>query len=176
MTMTRMSLLIAMSILRRLLTCAWLRDSISRLLILVTPSTSSATVSPNFLRMSSSVYSVSSTVSCKTAARKVSLSMRKSERMMATSTGCMMKGSPGFAELALVSILGKEVCFLDCLAILIGQIYGRILDEYIDAIGCRLILCLCRYALLVAHVNHLLYILCAFDLIVRQNGAIEPLE
>ena len=82
----------------------------------------------------------------------------------------------GFAELALVSILGKEVCFLDCLAILIGQIYGRILDEYIDAIGCRLILCLCRYALLVAHVNHLLYILCAFDLIVRQNGAIEPLE
>ena len=75
-----------------------------------------------------------------------------------------------------MSILGKEVRLLDCLAVLIGQIHGRILDEDIDAIGCRFIMCLCRYALLVAHVEHLLYILCAFDLVVGQNGTIEPLE
>ena len=55
------------------------------------------------------------------------------------------------------------------------DIFSRLLNDRIIVLS-EDVLCLCRYALLVAHVNHLLYILCAFDLIVRQNGAIEPLE
>ena len=61
---------------------------------LVTPSTSAAMSSPNSPRSSTSVYGVSSTVSCSSAAQMVSVFMPSSARMVATASGCVMYGSP----------------------------------------------------------------------------------
>mmetsp|Transcript_17843 Transcript_17843/g.47037 ORF Transcript_17843/g.47037 Transcript_17843/m.47037 type:complete len:275 (-) Transcript_17843:392-1216(-) len=60
----------------------------------VTPVTMRATWWPKRVQMSSASYSVSSTTSCRRPATIVSLSMRSSARMHATSTGWMTNGSP----------------------------------------------------------------------------------
>ena len=73
----------------------------------VTPSTSSATSSPNSAAISSSVVSVSSTVSCSSAATITGVSARSSAQMRATPSGCTTYGSPGLAHLAGVP-LGRE--------------------------------------------------------------------
>mmetsp|Transcript_13187 Transcript_13187/g.32865 ORF Transcript_13187/g.32865 Transcript_13187/m.32865 type:complete len:264 (+) Transcript_13187:1972-2763(+) len=63
----------------------------------VSPSTMLATTGPNCRSMDSNVtISVSSTVSCKSAAHSVSVSARSCARMTHTSTGWMMNGSPLF--------------------------------------------------------------------------------
>ena len=94
MTMTRMSLLMATNILRMVAACSSVRLSTSMRVIFVTPSTSCATWGLNSASTWSRVTLVSSTVSCSSAAHSVSTSMRKSARMMATSTGCATNGSP----------------------------------------------------------------------------------
>ena len=64
--------------------------STSMLVSFVTPSTSSATVSPKMPATSASDVSVSSTVSWSRAAQTTSQSILSSARMMATSTGWLM--------------------------------------------------------------------------------------
>ena len=68
--------------------------STSMFVSLVTPSTSSETVSPKMPATSVSDVSVSSTVSCSSAAHTTSQSILSSARMMATSTGWLMYISP----------------------------------------------------------------------------------
>ena len=92
--MTRMSLLMATNILRMVAACSSERLSTSMRVIFVTPSTSCATCGLNSSATCSAVTFVSSTVSCRSAAISVSTSMRRSVRMMATSTGCTTNGSP----------------------------------------------------------------------------------
>ena len=73
-----------------------LRSSLSStVLILVRPSTSEAILSPNRLRMSSTVYPVSSTTSWSSAAQ-IDLHPRPMSEttIFATSMGCMIYGSP----------------------------------------------------------------------------------
>ncbi len=84
----------ATNILRMVAACSSERLSTSMRVIFVTPSTSWATCSLNSTATCSVVTHVSSTVSCKSAAQSVSTSMRRSARMMATSTGCATNGSP----------------------------------------------------------------------------------
>ena len=91
---TRMSRLMARNILRRLSACFSSMLSTSMLVSLVTPSTSSATMSPKSPATSESEVSVSSTVSCRSAAHTTSQSILSSARMMATSTGWLMYISP----------------------------------------------------------------------------------
>ena len=92
MTSTRISRDIATTILRTVSASA---DSpYLTLSSLVTPSTSAATSSPNSPRSSVSVYGVSSTVSCSSAAQIVSVFMPSSARMVATASGWVMYGSP----------------------------------------------------------------------------------
>ena len=94
MTMTRMSLDMATNILRMVAACSSVSDSTSMRVILVTPSTSARTCGLKVRSTSSAVAFVSSTVSWSSAAVMVSASMRRSARMMPTSMGWMMKGSP----------------------------------------------------------------------------------
>ncbi|OAD20889.1 hypothetical protein THIOM_003376 [Candidatus Thiomargarita nelsonii] len=68
---TRISRLIANNILRKLAACACSRFSKCMEEILLTPSTNSATFSPNSLTSCSLVMSVSSITSCKRAAHSV---------------------------------------------------------------------------------------------------------
>ena len=92
MTSTRMSRDIATTILRTVSASA--ESPYLTLSSLVTPSTSAATSSPNSPRSSVSVYGVSSTVSCSSAAQIVSVFMPSSARMVATASGWVMYGSP----------------------------------------------------------------------------------
>ena len=87
-----MSFDIATTILRTV--SAWALSPYFSLSSLVTPSTSIATSSPKSARTMSSVYSVSSTVSCSIAAASVFGPMPRSARICATATGCVMYGSP----------------------------------------------------------------------------------
>ena len=91
---TRMSLDMARNILRSVSACFSSMLSTSMLVSLVTPSTSSATVSPNRPDTSASEVSVSSTVSCSSAAHTTSQSILRAAKMMATSTGWLMYISP----------------------------------------------------------------------------------
>ena len=63
---------------------------------LVTPSTRSPTSSPKSSISCFSVYSVSSTTSCKSPATIVSSSMPRSASISATAMGCIRYGSPDF--------------------------------------------------------------------------------
>src|SRR4051794_3881636 len=92
MTSTRMSRLIATIILR--MVSAWAVSPYLTLSSLVTPSTSWATSAPKSLRSSSSVYGVSSTVSCSRAATRVGSVMPMSARIVVTASGWVMYGSP----------------------------------------------------------------------------------
>ncbi len=92
MTSTRMSFDIATTILRTVSACAL--SPYFSLSSLVTPSTSIAISSPKSSRTMSSVYSVSSTVSCSSAAAIVLDPMPRSARICATATGWLMYGSP----------------------------------------------------------------------------------
>ncbi len=87
-----MSLDIATTILRTV--SAWALSPYLSLSSLVTPSTSIAISSPKSWRSMSSVYSVSSTVSCRRAAASVLGPMPRSARIWATATGWVMYGSP----------------------------------------------------------------------------------
>ena len=84
----------ATNILRMVAACSSVRLSTSMRVILVTPSTSARTWGLKACSTSSAVTFVSSTVSWSSAAQMVSASMRKSARMMPTSMGWMMNGSP----------------------------------------------------------------------------------
>ncbi len=91
-TSTRMSLAIATTILRMVSACA---DSpYLTLSSLVTPSTSMAISSPKSRVRSATVYGVSSTVSCRSAAHRVGAVIPSSARMVATASGCVMYASP----------------------------------------------------------------------------------
>ena len=90
MTMTRMSWLMATSILRMVATWVSVRVSTSMRVILVTPSTSSATVGLKRRATSSLLTSQSSTTSCRRAAVTVCISMLSWLKIMATSTGWTM--------------------------------------------------------------------------------------
>ena len=95
MMTTRMSWLMAKNIFRRFQACFSSIEATLTFVSLVTPSTRSATVSPNKPLSWSSEAEVSSTVSWSRAAQMVSSSMRRSlARMSATSTGWLMYGSP----------------------------------------------------------------------------------
>lgn len=85
--MTRRSLTIARTILRTF--CAWAsaRDLQSSWVSLLTPSTSSATSSPNSWRSCSLVTGVSSMTSCSSAAMMPLASMHISARIRATASG-----------------------------------------------------------------------------------------
>ena len=111
MTMTRMSLLMATNILRMVAACSSVRLSTSMRVIFVTPSTSCATCALNSSSTWSRVTLVSSTVSCSSAAHSVSTSMRKSARMMATSTGCATNGSPLLRHCPSCASLAKRNAF-----------------------------------------------------------------
>jgi len=89
MMMTRMSLAMESSILRKYSACA--RAGLSKWspLMWLTPSTSSATSSPNSRRRSSSVFPVSSTTSCRRPAAMVTESSWSSVRVTATATLCV---------------------------------------------------------------------------------------
>ncbi len=77
----------AMNSLRKFSACLdWVLDS-SRLVSLVTPSTSSAISAPNMPTTSSLVDRVSSIVSCSSAVTMVASSRRISVRMAATAMG-----------------------------------------------------------------------------------------
>ncbi len=88
MTSTRMSRAIATTILRMVSACA--ESPYLTLSSLVTPSTSWATSSPKSARSSSSVYAVSSTVSCSSAAISVGWVMPSSARIVVTASGWVM--------------------------------------------------------------------------------------
>ena len=95
MMTTRMSFDMARNILRSVRACFSSMELTLMEVSFVTPSTSSATVSPKRSRTSSRVTGVSSTVSCSSAAQMGSASMRRSfARMNATSTGWLMYASP----------------------------------------------------------------------------------
>ena len=85
-----------MSILRNVSACSSDKLSTSILVIFVTPSTKSAMDWPNSSATSSLVVEESSTVSCSKAAHRVSTSICKSAKIIATSTGWITKGSPDF--------------------------------------------------------------------------------
>ncbi len=88
MTSTRMSRAIATTILRTVSAAvAWPYFTLSSF---VTPSTSAATSSPKSSRSASREYSVSSTVSCRSAAASVGGVMPSSARIVATASGCVM--------------------------------------------------------------------------------------
>ncbi|KAG1275311.1 hypothetical protein G6F64_014925 [Rhizopus arrhizus] len=84
---TRRSRDIASSILRKLSAAASWRSRNFSLSSLVTPSTSSATASPNSEASSSRVSGVSSMVSCRIAAISASTSRPSSASTWATATG-----------------------------------------------------------------------------------------
>ena len=90
-----MSSLMVSSSLRKFSACA---DACSPKMppeIFVSPSTIWAILSPNMLRISSTVYSVSSTTSCSNAEQiEVEPNPISSETIRATAIGCMMYGSP----------------------------------------------------------------------------------
>ena len=88
--MTRRSRDIASSILRKLSAAASWRSAKRSLSSLVTPSTSSATVSPNCVARSWRESGVSSMVSCRIAATSVSMSRPCSASTWATATGWVM--------------------------------------------------------------------------------------
>ena len=83
-----MSLDIATTILRTVSACA--ACPYTTLSSLVTPSTRFATSSPKSARSAVSVYAVSSTVSCSSAAARVGGGMPSSARMVATASGWVM--------------------------------------------------------------------------------------
>ena len=83
-----MSRAIATIILRTVSACA--ASPYLTLSSLVTPSTSAATSSPKSGRTCSSVYGVSSTVSCSSAAASVGAVMPSSARIVATASGWVM--------------------------------------------------------------------------------------
>ena len=87
-----MSLLIATTILR--IVSAFAASPYLTLSSLVSPSTSSATSSPKSAVTWASVYDVSSTVSCSSAAQSVGGVMPSSARMLVTASGWVMYGSP----------------------------------------------------------------------------------
>src|SRR3546814_487931 len=91
---TRRSRSIASSILRKLSAAASWRSWNLSLSSLVTPSTSSATVSPNSEASWARSSGVSSMVSCRIAATRVSTSTFCSASTRATETGWVMSGSP----------------------------------------------------------------------------------
>ncbi len=97
----------ATNILRMVAACSSVRLSTSMRVILVTPSTSARTCGLNSRSTSSEVTLVSSTVSCRSAAQMVSASMRRSARMMPTSMGCTMNGSPDLRHCPLWAALAK---------------------------------------------------------------------
>ena len=88
MTSTRMSRAIATIILRMVSACA--ASPYLTFSSLVTPSTRIATSSPKSTRSWSSVYGVSSTVSCSSAATRVGSVMPMSARMVVTASGWVM--------------------------------------------------------------------------------------
>ena len=87
---TRMSLLMAMNILRRFSICACSEEEKFARVSLVTPSTSSATVGPKIFSMSSWEASVSSMQSWSRAPRMASQSSPISATIWATARGWMM--------------------------------------------------------------------------------------
>ena len=87
---TRMSLLMAMNILRRFSICASSVEEKLALVSLVTPSTSSATVEPKSFSISSWEASVSSMQSWSSAPRMASMSRPISTTISATARGWMM--------------------------------------------------------------------------------------
>ena len=80
----------AMSIFRRFSICSSSLETYCIRVSLVTPSTSSATVGPNFLAMSSWVAGVSSMQSWSRAAITLSVSSPRSATMSATARGWMI--------------------------------------------------------------------------------------
>ncbi len=91
-TRTRGSLAMATTILR--MVSALAASPSLTLSSFVTPSTRSATSPPKSARIWSSVYSVSSIVSCSSAATSVVVSIPRLPRMVATASGWVMYGSP----------------------------------------------------------------------------------
>jgi hypothetical protein len=83
----RMSLDIAISILRKFSACRSRAEVNSIRAILVSPSTRNATCSPKRRRISSAVVRVSSMASCRRPAATVNASRRISTRIPATSSG-----------------------------------------------------------------------------------------
>ena len=91
---TRMSSLIAMSILRRFSACCSSREENGILPSFVTPSVRFAISLPNAFTMSSYVTGVSSMTSCSRPATTDGVSMPNSTSLYATAMGWMMYGSP----------------------------------------------------------------------------------
>ncbi len=89
-----MSRAIASSILRKFSACFSCRDVKLIWLILVTPSTSDAISGPKRVSISSSVASVSSTVSCRSAVATLGASSFRSVMIVATCRGWVRYGSP----------------------------------------------------------------------------------
>ena len=108
-----MSLAIAMSILRRFCDCASASELNLMRPSLVTPSTSAATSSPNRSRTSLRLAELSSTTSCRSAAWSVAVSRLSSARIMATSSGWLMNGSPDLRIWPCVMLEGERVRLLD---------------------------------------------------------------
>ena len=90
MRITRISRLMAMSILRRFSICSSSLVTNCILVSLVTPSTSSATAGLNFLAISSWVEAVSSMQSWSRAATSASMSSSRSATISATAMGWMI--------------------------------------------------------------------------------------
>ncbi len=107
MSTTRMSSIMASTILRTFSACASSDDAKSILLILVTPSTMWATCSPNSALISSTVTVVSSTASCSRPAAMAVVSSRISASRMATSQRMHQVRLAGLAHLAFVMLLGR---------------------------------------------------------------------
>ncbi len=107
MTSTRGSLAIATTILR--IVSALAASPSLTLSSLVTPSTSSATSPPKSSRIWSRVYSVSSIVSCSSAATSVVVSMPRLARIVATAERVGDVRVAGLAELPGVPVVGRVV-------------------------------------------------------------------
>ncbi len=106
---TRTSSAIASSSLRRFSACLASRDTSSSRFSLVRPSTSAPISWPNTWSISARVASVSSMVSCSSAATMVASSSLRSVRIAATSSGCEKYGIAGGAGLGAVRLHGVDI-------------------------------------------------------------------
>ena len=106
---TRTSSAIASSSLRRFSACLASRETSSSRFSLVRPSTSAPISWPNSWSISARVASVSSIVSCSSAATMVASSSLRSVRIAATSSGCEKIGIAGGPGLRAVRLHGVDI-------------------------------------------------------------------
>ena len=128
---TRTSSAIASRSLRKFSPCAARFETRSRRLILVRPSTSAPICGPKLRLISSSVASVSSIVSCRTAAAMVASSSLRSVRIAATSSGWPKIGLARGALLHAMGRHGVDVGAVEEVLVGVGVVAAHPLDELV---------------------------------------------